>query len=135
MEQQQEWNRAMTEGAEVGRGSGKDTMASALGWFSIGLGALEVLAPEAMGRALGVPHRKAWIRACGVREIGTGIGLLRAEDKAPWLWARVAGDAVDLALLGAAYKQSGGRRGNVALAIGSVAAVTALDALSGSAQH
>jgi hypothetical protein len=37
-----------------------------------------------------------------MREIASGIGLLaQCDDPGPWLWARVAGDAVDMATLAA----------------------------------
>ena len=35
-------------------------------------------------------------RAYGLREIGTGIGILASKDPSPWLWGRVAGDALDV---------------------------------------
>src|SRR5690242_18306798 len=61
-----------------------------------------------------------------MREIGTGIGILASGNKAPWLWGRVAGDVLDLATLGATMNGSR-RKDSVAMAIGSVALVTALD--------
>ena len=75
--------------------------ARGLGWFSLGLGLAEVLMPGAVARATGMHGRETLVRACGLREIATGLGLLLARDPTPWLWARVAGDAVDLATLGA----------------------------------
>ena len=33
------------------------------------------------------------------REIVTGIGLLASSDPRPWIWGRVAGDALDLSTL------------------------------------
>ena len=36
-----------------------------------------------------------------VREIGTGIGILTSRAPSPWLWGRVAGDALDIATVGA----------------------------------
>jgi uncharacterized membrane protein len=65
----------------------------------------------------------------GVRELSAGIGILAARRRAPWLWGRVAGDAIDLAALTSA---SGSRRadgGRVSAAMGAVAAVTVVDAL------
>jgi hypothetical protein len=73
-------------------------VATGLAWFSIGLGLAEVLAPRAMGRITGV-RRPGLVMLCGVREIATGVMLLRSCDPTPWLWGRVAGDAMDLALL------------------------------------
>jgi len=53
-------------------------------------------------------------------------GILAARDPAPGVWARVAGDALDLALLGAAVKGSR-RRSGVAVAAALVAGVAAAD--------
>ena len=47
-----------------------------LGLFSIGLGLAELLAPRALGRAVGVGEHPAIIRALGVRGIVTGLGML-----------------------------------------------------------
>lgn len=41
------------------------------------------------------------IRAYGVREIAKGVGILTSPNPTPWLWGRVAGDALDLATLAA----------------------------------
>lgn len=104
-------------------------LANALGWFSIALGLVEILAPKKLDRALGVEGRGGLVRAYGVREIGAGVGLLSAKRKAPWLWARIFGDAVDLATLNAAAKRSR-RKGMIGVALASVLAVTALDVLA-----
>ena len=75
--------------------------ARALGWFSIALGLAELAAPRALGRAAGAPNLPGLTRAFGLREIGTGIGILTSKDPSPWLWGRVAGDALDVATVGA----------------------------------
>jgi hypothetical protein len=103
------------------------TVARALGWFSIGLGAAELLAPGALGRFLGT-GRTRLLRGFGAREIAAGIGILAGERVAPWVWARVAGDALDLAALVLAIA-GGERRRNALIATGAVAGVTALDVL------
>src|SRR3954471_14602345 len=100
------------------------SVARALGWFSIGLGAVELLMPGALGRFLG-SERTGLLRGFGLREIAAGAGILAADRVAPWIWARVAGDALDLAALGLAIAR--GRRRNALLATGAVAGVTALD--------
>ena len=109
-------------------GSGRpinEVTARGLGWFSIGLGAAEVLAPRLLGRALGMPHSGGLLFLYGLREIATGIGLLRARNQTPWLWGRVAGDALDLATL-AAHARSNNKL-NIGLGMAAVAGVTALD--------
>lgn len=103
-----------------------DIIAQALGLASIALGAAELAAPRKFARALDIEGQERLLQAYGLREIGTGIGLLMNERRAPWMWARVAGDVLDLATLSAAMGASR-RREAVALAMGSVAMVTALD--------
>ncbi len=104
-------------------------LAQGLGWFSIGLGLAEFLAPERLARSLGMEERAGLIRAYGVREIATGLGILLQErNPAPWIWGRVAGDAVDLATLASGLAGGGNpRRENVGLALAAVAGVTVLD--------
>jgi hypothetical protein len=109
-----------------GRRNASQSAACALGWFSIGLGLAELLAPRLLGRLTGMQGREGMIRACGAREIGTGIGLLWSFDRAPWVWGRVAGDAIDLAGLAAGLARSEGKIGPLA-AIGAVAGVTLAD--------
>lgn len=110
----------------AGRRRASRTAAQSLGWFSIGLGIAEVLMPRMMSRALGVPDGTGIMRACGLREIATGVGILTAKDPTPWVWGRVAGDALDLASLGGALARSD-RKASVAGAIGAVAGVTLAD--------
>lgn len=107
-----------------------EQLAKALGWFSIGLGIAQLLAPRSMSRAIGVHERPGVMRAVGVREIASGVGILSQRRPANWLWVRVAGDAIDLALLGVAARSPYNRRRRVALASAAVAGVAVLDMLS-----
>ena len=75
--------------------------ARALGWFSIGLGLAELAMPRRLARIAGAPNLPTMTRIFGLREIGTGIGILTSKDPSPWLWGRVAGDALDVATVGA----------------------------------
>jgi hypothetical protein len=100
-----------------------------LGWFSLALGAAELLMPGRLSRLLGVRNRGRLIRSFGAREIVAGLGLLGAARKSPWMWARFAGDALDLGALAAARRQSA-RPGAASAAIAGVAAITALDWLT-----
>jgi len=74
--------------------------ARALGWFSIGLGLAELAMPRRLARIAGAPNAPTLTRVFGLREIGTGIGILTSKDPSPWLWGRVAGDALDVATVG-----------------------------------
>jgi len=112
------------------RNDGIDRMARALGWFSIGLGVAEVVAPRGMARLIGfadVDERRPLLQAFGLREIASGAGILRGRRLAGWLWSRVLGDALDLAVLGRARFERGADRTRLASAVAAVAGVTALD--------
>lgn len=106
-----------------------DTIAYGLGWFSIGLGLMEIAAPRMLSRKLDMRGNESLLRAYGAREIATGIGLLTAKKRAPWLWGRVAGDVVDIATLAYGLVRSGGRNDNLRIALVAVAGITALDLL------
>jgi hypothetical protein len=81
--------------------------ARALAWFSIGLGLAELAMPRTLARAAGMPNLPTLTRAYGLREIGTGIGILTSKDPSPWLWGRVAGDALDVATVAPGLVTSG----------------------------
>ncbi|MCY7314429.1 MAG: hypothetical protein LH480_02055 [Rubrivivax sp.] len=101
------------------------TLSRGLGWFSLGLGLVELLAAKPLSRSVGLRGDVTLMRAYGLREIFTGIGLLRAEDPTPFVWARVAGDALDMVTLAPGLR-TGERRG-AAVALAAVAGVTLLD--------
>ena len=108
----------------------QQAMAKGLGWFSIGLGLAEVLAPRIMARIVGMSGREHLVRAYGLREIATGVGLLMAKDPRPWLWGRVAGDALDLATLSTDTGRGRSRSPNALIAIAAVGGVTAVDLIT-----
>jgi uncharacterized membrane protein len=107
----------------------------ALGWASFALGAPLVALPGRVARAIGLddtPGTRAVARAVGLRELAAGAGVL-AQPRRPMagLWARVAGDGMDLALLGAGLRgRSNPRR--LAVAGAAVAGIAALDVLAAS---
>ncbi len=107
------------------------TLAKALGWFSIGLGVAELAAPGRLSRLIGLRERNKVMRALGMREITSGVGILTRRRPAGWLWSRVAGDAIDLGLLVAALRTERRRqRKRLAAATAAVAGVALLDLLS-----
>lgn len=84
-------------------------LAGFLGWLSVGLGASQLLMPRAMTRMIGVAPTRNWtllMRVLGLRELATGVGVLRNRKSKEWLGARVAGDVMDLGLLGVALAAS-----------------------------
>lgn len=102
-------------------------LARGLGWFSLGLGLVELLAARRLAAALGMRERAGLIQLYGLREIATGVGLLTGDDPTPWLWARAGGDVLDLATLAPGLDRRNPCRQNVALALAAVAGVAALD--------
>ena len=104
-------------------------LAQGLGWFSIGLGLMEVMAPRTLARALGMRGSESLLAGYGLREIGTGIGILASDDPKPWMWGRVGGDALDIGTLATALSDKNPRKENVLLALAAVAGVTVLDVI------
>jgi len=105
-----------------------------LGWFSIALGVTELAVPRTLARWIGIDPGGAtpWIvRAMGAREILAGLGVLMQPRRPLPLWGRVGGDAIDLALLGAAAATRCTSTPRLAGAITAVAGVTALDVIAG----
>ncbi len=102
-------------------------LAQGLGWFSLGLGAAEIVTGAAIARWLGKPELTPVIRAYGVREIVTGVGILGSKDATPWIWGRIGGDAVDIATVLPALEERNPQRGNAMVALMALAGATALD--------
>lgn len=106
-------------------------LGNALGWVGVGLGVAALLKPRAIAQAAGLDaNRRTMVtmRAIGVRELATSAGLLLRPHKSGWLWARAAGDFLDLGLLAAAGRYQRGNR--VALTSALVAGITVLDLLA-----
>jgi uncharacterized membrane protein len=104
-------------------------LANGLGWLSIALGLAEILAPRALARLIGVRHHPVLFAALGLREITSGLGILSQRRPAGWLWSRVAGDVMDLSLLGTAFVSEDAEDHRVEAAAAAVAGVTVLDAM------
>ncbi len=116
-----------------GRQVSNHALARMLGGFSVGLGLTEMIAPRALCEKLGLQREERLVRAFGARELATGVMILNSQDPTPWLWGRVGGDALDLAVLATAKtdrsstdRSSRGLRGFAILA---VAGITVLDLL------
>jgi len=108
--------------------------ARGLGWFSIGLGLAQIGAPRAVARLIGISdddETRNTMFAVGLREITSGIGILSSPRASGWLWSRVGGDLMDLALLGKAMSDDENDRNRVAAATAAVAGVTVVDFLTG----
>lgn len=121
----------MSEHTQPGLPSGNTKrLARGLGWFSVGLGLTELLAPSLIARISGVSEdRTGLIRLYGLREIASGVAIFSQKNPAAGVWSRVAGDALDLASLGAAATSPDANRGKITFATANVLAVTALDVM------
>ena len=123
--------------ADADRGTGGESLADFLGFFSIGLGLAEVLAPQLMSRLVGIKNpnerNRTTMRLLGLREIGHGVAILSNQQPKKAVMSRVAGDAIDLALLGATMANSDNDRGRTLFAAANVLAVTALDVMASKA--
>ena len=107
-----------------------ERVATGLGWFSIGLGIVQLVAPRAFSQTIGRPGttRDVWIqRLVGVREVTAGAAILRRTRPAEWVWARVVGDTMDLALLGTAFASKKSDRNRLAAATTVAVGIGALD--------
>jgi uncharacterized membrane protein len=110
---------------------GTQRVARGLGWFSIGLGLAELLAPRMVLRLCGgTGKHTGLIRLYGVREIASGLLIFGTGHKsAQGVWSRVAGDAIDLGTLAAAAVNPRTNKAGVAFAAANVLAVSAVDVL------
>ncbi|HEV2845034.1 MAG TPA: hypothetical protein VG477_09330 [Thermoanaerobaculia bacterium] len=105
----------------------EEKLAKGLGLFSIGLGLTQLLAPRWLGRKIGIGDETGLMRALGARETLTGIGVLNPRTQNVGLWGRVAGDVMDLAILGLALRSPGTQKNRTAVATGMVLGVGLLD--------
>jgi uncharacterized membrane protein len=113
----------------IAGGANPKKLARGLGIFSIGLGLTEFLAPEKVANLIGVRRSNTLlIRLFGLREIASGVAIfVQGRRPRQAVWSRVAGDALDLAALGAAFNSRRSNRAKLAFATANVVAVSALD--------
>ncbi len=105
------------------------TLVKGLGVASLGLGLSEVLASKRVAALAGVDdtsRSRPIIRALGLRECAHAAALLFGPNQL--VWTRVAGDALDLALLvaGVANRERG-RRGRGVLAAAALGGIGGVD--------
>jgi len=108
-----------------------------MGCFSLGLGTMQLLVPDAVNKLCGLPTggvRRTTQRTIGARELLAAGGLLTYSKRPLWMTARVVGDLTDFALL-ARSLQSSKRRSRTTLAMAAVVGVTALDVIGASRRH
>ncbi|HEU5348437.1 MAG TPA: SRPBCC family protein [Ktedonobacterales bacterium] len=106
-------------------------MARGMGLISLGLGLPSLAVPGTLARTAGLRDdsiSRTLLTAVGLRETTLGIGILSLPRFAGWMWMRMAGDVMDLAILGTALATSKKRQRNlVAAVIAGVVGATAID--------
>lgn len=114
-------------------------LAKGLGWFSFGLGLAELAMPRVLAHLIGAEDNartRLVLRLFGARELAAGLGIFAMPKHPAGTWQRLVGDALDLGALG--WAMAGAKRTQVprlALAMASVAGVTALDMLATQRLH
>lgn len=124
----------MSSTGKPGNAAPQDPMAKGLGIFSLALGIPQTLAPGRVNRLIGVKDNartRLIMRAVGVRELVAGVGIFTDRRPAGWIWARVAGDTMDLALLGSALRNKSTSPNRTRAATGAVAGAFAADVIDG----
>lgn len=104
-----------------------EQVARGLAWLSIGIGVAHIFAPRVMARLTGVPVPPVVMIACGLRELACGVGILTQDEAAPWIRARISGDAVDLVGLACGALVPGADRKRIAINTAVVAGIAAVD--------
>ena len=113
-------------------------VADGLGVFSVLLGLTQLIAPDAIARLVGVPpssRSRATMRVLGLRGLTSGAGVLSNGTSVPWLWSRLAGDVLDVALLTAAVGRRHDDRTRASRALMAVAGVAAIDYFAARTNH
>ena len=109
-----------------------DGLTRGLGWFSLGLGLFQMVAPQRITRAFGLRGGEHVVRAYGAREIASGM-LTLSTDKRAGLASRVAGDGLDIVTLLALLSTGNPRRQTVKTALFMAVGIAAIDLLAASA--
>ena len=121
----------------MGNSDSTRRLVDGLGWFSLGLGTAQLLAPGAMNRLVGADDHATsravmrWLG--GAREVAAGAGIESRYRPELWLWARVAGDMLDLSMLGtvlASPRRGPGGRSRAAMATAAVLGTTVADVVA-----
>lgn len=114
-----------------GRLTQEQQLAYGLGWFGVGLGLAELLAPRRVATMIGVSQEhRTLIRCMGLRELVSSAAILRDPSSAGAVWSRVAGDVLDLALLGVAFTSRRSNHTPLAAATASVAGAMLMDVIT-----
>ena len=124
----------MSSTSKISEAGPQDPVAKGLGVFSFALGIPQTLAPGRVTRLIGVrddAKSRMLMRAVGVRELAAGVGIFADRRPTEWIWARVAGDTIDLALLGSALRNKSESPTRTLAATGAVLGAFAADVIDG----
>lgn len=112
----------------------RDSLARFLGWFSVGLGTAQLVAPRALCKLIGGGSPRV-MRLMGVRELAQGSGILTRPRPTGFVWSRVVGDVLDVSALGVVARH-GNKRTFAAIAnVLPIAAADVFEALHLSKQQ
>jgi hypothetical protein len=100
------------------------------GWVSTGFGLLQMLAPRAFLRVVGMPYPPWLIRAVGARDLALGVALLARPGSQGWRTTRLVNDVLDTGLIGAAAFGRTTNRRRLAAFAAFAAGVILLDAMT-----
>lgn len=106
-------------------------LTTGLGYFSLGLGTMQLLVPDRVNRLIGVRDdagSRFWQRVVGVQELSAAAGIFTQRRPVEWLWGRTAADVLHLSLLARSLRGRAVAPSRVAGAMGSVVGTFALDA-------
>jgi uncharacterized membrane protein len=124
--------RTNGSGAHASR---EDPLPTLLGWGSLGLGVPQTTAPGRFAESIGIKddaETRTWALLVGLREFAHAGAILALERPRPVraLWSRVAGDLMDLALLGAAWRSKRENTLRLAAATGAVVGIGLADVVA-----
>lgn len=106
-------------------------LAVGIGWFSAAVGLMQLIAPRKFSKVTGVSSHPRFTRFLGARNFLIGGAILTRSNPVKCVHAKVASDAMDLALLSGALCAGPKSRGRLASTLGVAAGVTALDMYCG----
>ena len=105
-------------------------LARPLGWFSLALGAAELLKGREIAKVHGAPEGTNVVRGFGAREIAAGAAVLARPNRAWPFLLRAGGDLLDVGAAGYAARKATGDKGRIAKAsLATVAGFLVLDLL------
>lgn len=108
-------------------------LASGLGWFSLGLGAAQAIAPGRINALIGVPdtgRNRLLQRLFGAQELAMGMGIFSVPRRDLPIASRVAGDVVHVTLMGVSLGSDRTNKARASATLASLLGVTVLDAVT-----